>query len=262
MKKSGVLDLVKFGFNGFKKNPIMLVPLLIMVLIGIAALLLMGLIFLTSGMVSISELGVQINTGITISMIFLMGLKIALVGIVAILISLPFHLGIMGMGKEISLGKKAKFNAVNKYAKKFYLRSLGVYILIGLIAAAAAIILISLGRWITLLARVAQDSAGGQVIMAIVIGILVLFMVLFALAPYYLIFQDLKIIKSIKKGFQIARKYYWVLLGVLVIFMIISLVIRQLTLLGAGWIIVVILLNMVLSLVQIVALMKFISERK
>ncbi len=231
MKKSGVFEIVKKGFVGLYNNPVILIPS-IAVLLSVWTGMFLGMVVYASGLNLVSQV-----------------LLYTIIGLLVLVGIFYFGLGAMGIAKDIADRKRPKLKAVHSYWKKFWDRYIGVSFLIFLIIAGIAAVIVLLS---------AMASSFGEQAQWIVFGILVLIGllvgVLLVLPTYTLLVENKNVMKSLKKGIDIAKKNYLYLLGVLVIFFVLSIVLGNIPYVGA-------LLNMIIGAAQTIALMIFVIER-
>lgn len=242
MKKRSVIEIIKGAINGFVKNPILLVPaLLVLVAMWLGSFL--------------------------IAYMFLIGLDLAVAVPITIVLALAmifamfyFGLGGLGMVKEIVDKKKAKWANINTYWNKFWIRYVGVNVALMLITLGIGAVAIALGYVLSLLIGGANAAL---IVTAIILGLIaILVMLLFLLAPYVLLTENRKVGKTIKRSVEIAKKNYGSLLGLFASFFFVSILLQLIPLGQIGNIIWQIVVGVVIGVVQSIALMTFASERR
>jgi len=254
MKKENIFALTKRSALQLWNNPILIAPTLLAILfVGLGAVLALGALLATGFWVS----GIEIASPSILwpSMPMIVLASVLLVAVVASIVLAFAYLqaGFLGMIKETSHGKKTSLKAINHYGQKFWARYIGLNILVGLILLAGMVVLASTELFF--IGLFGQLSAG-SIITSGILGILFLmFSALFTLPQNYLILEDLKIMASIKKGYNTAKKNYWELVGLLLIFAIISQAVVKAPFIGG-------LLSFLFGVVEAIAIMNFAIGRR
>ena len=253
MKKEGLGEILKFSFKSASQQPIIIVPVIFIALTFLSSALFTVLAFISVGMsISVNEVGLPaLNASGNILTIFVIIELIILAATIAL--SAYFGIGLFSMAKEIDSGKKTNLKTMTKYGKKFFWRYIGVYAVVGLILIAAftvAVLLSSLGN-----SLFGALTLGSNVFNAIISLTWILFAVLFAFAPYYLITQDKNIISSVKKSFEIVKKEYPLALGLIATFYVLSYLFNFIPFIGG-------ILSLLLVPVKVLAYMRFALSRR
>ena len=146
--------------------------------------------------------------------------------IVFVLISIFIQGGALGLVRDIIKEGKMKLASFTSYGAKYYLKLLGLGVLmiliIGIVALAAALI-------IAVTAPLNNAVVSGIAIaIAITIGIIasLFYFIPFSLSPYALICEELGVIASMKRGLVVAKKPFvrvFLLIALFVILVLISL---------------------------------------
>jgi hypothetical protein len=146
--------------------------------------------------------------------------------IVFILISIFIQGGTLGLVKDVIKEGKMNLAAMPGYGMKYYLRLLGLGILIVLIIA---IVALAAGLLIAITAPVNNAVVTTiAVIIAIAIAVAVglLFFLPFTLSPYAIVCDEIGVVDSMKKAIEVARKPFvrvLALLGLIVLLVAIAL---------------------------------------
>ena len=233
MRKRGPIEITGDAFKALAKNWIILIP-------GISVFLsLFGGIFLVDYLSTIVD---------NFSLLIILWVILVIAMIFAVLY---FGLGALGLAKEIAEKRKAKWKHVNQYWKKFWVRYLGVTLIIILVFISIAAVVYLLSLLIRIL--------GGEI--AFIAALLILGVIgaliglLFMLPPYMLLINNKSIIDAIKQSVKVSKKNYLSLLGVIVIFFVLSLALSFVPYLGN-------LFSVIIGATEGIALMMFALERK
>ncbi|MDV0444988.1 hypothetical protein MmiAt1_05400 [Methanimicrococcus sp. At1] len=210
--------ILKKGFDDVKKNPIMALPFIILGLIEFILVTLFGVYFTISffeksgimtSMMENPELYIDpdyilnmfgnIPSG-TITMFFVLGLVIL---VVVVLATAFLRAGLIGMSKEAILSGKTNFSDMMRYGKKYFLKELGLSVLIYLILFIPSILIGIIGGAAAVYASVASTSIIFMLLMILYFVYLIICAFLFYFAEYALIYDDFGIIDSLKRSYHI-----------------------------------------------------------
>lgn len=241
MKRS-VFEIIKSAVKGFLKNPIILIPGLLLLLIIWAGSFLIKYMFLV---------GLDLFISVPLSII-----------LAGIIISAMFYLGLggLGMAKEIVDRKKAKWSNIQTYWNKFYGKYIGISIAILLIITGIGIVAALLGWIVTLLTGGVTTVA--WIAFSILGLITILVALLFSLSTSLLLIENKTVKKSINRSIKVVKNNYGSLILLLAIFMITSIVLQLIPLGQIGNTIWQGLVGLIIGVVQTISLMMFASERR
>ncbi|MFC1686255.1 hypothetical protein ACFLZZ_04530 [Nanoarchaeota archaeon] len=233
MKKRGILDFISKSFEGVVKNPIILLP---------------GLIVMVLAWIGVFLATYARAEGVDYTNLILLVAVIALLAGFAILY---FGLGGLGMAKEIVENRKAKWKNISQYWNKFWQKYLGAVVVLILVFAVLAAIIFGLinllgyvlVEWPLFIASMLLVLIGG------LIGIL------FLLLPYFVLVTNKDVKESLKSCIKFAKKNYFPLLLLLIVFFVLNMVLSRVPYIGS-------LLGIVISAAESIALMSFVIERK
>lgn len=204
------------GWEDFKRNPVLIIPGIITNLLTYIILFVMifalidAFIPLTTlfGM-DLAALDAYMNAMTVDNIHFGRFAIITLVMlIVFMLISVFLTAGLTGMAKEAVRANKTSLGDLWTYGKKYFLRMLGLYIVI---FVALMIYAVVIGVVLGFLIGAAVDLSGSSMIaslgMILIILIALILGILFALiiyfAPYALVLDDLGVIDSLRKSYRL-----------------------------------------------------------
>ena len=204
------------SFNLLWKQPIIIVPLLINLILGFVILSAAEVVSSSNPIMQnyISDIQQYTATGavpsFSMEALYSLIAVYAVAGIIWWLINSFIMSGTIGMIYDIARKKKTSLNAAMNYGKKFFLRFIGVgAVLTLLFLAGAAIVLLP----------VLIDMTWITVIIAIVLAIsLALFLVLFFLSTSYLIIGDKGVFASIGKSISVVKSNYFRSILLLILF--------------------------------------------
>jgi len=210
----GIVDAIKKGFGIASKNLLLVLVLFIFNFIW--------------NMVSVAIMpaGVVPMPGTTpATTLPVIPPKVAAVSLVAsivfILVSIFMQGGSLGVIKDYIKEGKMRLGSFASYGLKYYLRLLGLGILIVLI-----VVIIALIATLIITATVPLNNIVATIIalvIAIVIGLAgIYFVLLLVMAPYALICDNARIIGSMKKSMGIVKKNFWKVLLLLVLLVLIA----------------------------------------
>lgn len=269
--KKNIFEIIGTGFEHWWNNLNMMLPFLFF---GIAAAIAVIILFAIFGMIFVSLFGVsfisdsliseimlketnpEIYTEIISELSQLITPSIVLFLIFALIISFLaiylikayFFSGAIGMAKEIIHGKKAKLKFMNQYGKKFMPRYwlikffIAIFIILWLFVFSLPAIIS--GKWILMF------------ITFLSIIPLIFILLLFYMAEYYLVMNDLTAVESLRQSFNTVKANYFSLLGLIIIFSIINIILSFIPFIGG-------LLNLlVLIPVETIAFFVFAYERQ
>lgn len=221
-KKKGVFNVLSESLNYYIKNLELSLPFLFL---GIFFLILITLIFFsTIGVVSYSIKGqvqeLMLSDMLNMANISFLIILLIISFIAIIFVSSYFISGAIGMSLEVVNKKKASIKTMFKIGNKFWLSFSGLIILIisliGLISVIPFFLLI-----LTLLILPLMP-------LTIIVSIAIIFSsyIFLSTAPYFLIIKDEGILKSIRYSFNFAKKNYWNIFLVLLIFFLLESIIN------------------------------------
>lgn len=148
--------------------------------------------------------------------------------ILFILISIFIQGGTLGCVRDVIKEGKMKLAAMPQYGLKYYLRLLGLGILIVLIIA---IVALAAGLLIAITAplnNAVVTTIAIVIAVAIAIAVGLLFFLPFTLAPYAIVCDDIGVVDSMKKAIEVARKPFvrvLMLLALVVLLVAIALIV-------------------------------------
>ena len=141
--------------------------------------------------------------------------------IVFVLVSIFMQGGSLGVVRDYIKEGKMKLSQFASYGLKYYLRLLGlgiIIILIVLVIAAIAALIVAATAPIN---NVVVTSVAA--IIAIAIGIVgIYFVVLLVMAPYAMISDEVSIIEAMKRSMRVVRKSFWKVLLLLALLILIA----------------------------------------
>jgi len=188
------------SFKTLWKQPIIVIPLLINVIVSFISLMIAD--FASSGNPLIQEYAATgAIASFSLESFYPLIAIYAVALIISFLISSFFYAGAIGMIYDVVRKKKTSLKAMVDYGKKFFLRLIGINIVLGLLSMA--------GITIALLPLLI-DQTWLTFILTLILGIaFVLFMILFLLSNIYLIIQNKGVLASISKSFSVIKKNYF-----------------------------------------------------
>ena len=219
-------DYYSKSFEGFKKNPNIAAPALVLnvltyVLSFVVAIIIFFMLagndFLTTGQISQNMTSLP-----STSTILLVGPLFIVLVIVLALISCFVYASTIGMSKRVILGDRPGLNTAMEYGKKYFLKILAVSIIIGILMVLMFIPL-GLGLALDYMYNLGfiLTAIGGliTIIGLIAIGLLLIF------AYQSIVVGEKSIIGSLKESFQLFKKRPFEIIIVLIINAIILIII-------------------------------------
>ncbi|MGB9708124.1 MAG: hypothetical protein ACPLXC_02235 [Candidatus Pacearchaeota archaeon] len=241
--RKNIIELIGKGFELWWKNPAIILPFLfytlIIVVAGLILFLLMGLVIFgssfggqaigtSSGFSALQGLAVGESNDTTMEKLVenlsvspgMLALVIVFVIVFVLVLMFArafFSSGAIAMAKEVTQGKKTSLATMNRSGKKFFWR----YFLVELIIGLGVVI------WLLIFSLPAILTKNITLAIIPLISLILLFFLylLFYLAEYVLVLNDLNPFEALKESFNIVKKNYWATLGLFVLFSLMSLVI-------------------------------------
>lgn len=210
----GVFDVIGKGFSYASKS--------------VGLILILFIFNLVVSLASIAIIGPATVTPVAGAVVpplnFAKGIAALLLGLVAILLSVFIHGGSLACIRDLVKEGKFSLNKFASYGGSFYAKLLGLGILIMLILLVAVIVIgliISAGAAINNAAITAIF-----VILSILLGLAALYiLVLFIFSPYSVVVDDSKVIESMKRSIQFAKKNLGSIIGLAVLAILISVIV-------------------------------------
>lgn len=146
---------------------------------------------------------------------------VLIASIIFILVSIFMQGGSLGVIRDYIKEGRMKLGSFASYGLKYYLRLIGlgiiIILLVVIIALIAALIIAATSPLNNIVATVIAS------IIAIVIGLVgIYFVLLLVMSPYSLICDDVGIIESMKRSMAVVRKAFWRILLLLVLLILIA----------------------------------------
>ena len=148
--------------------------------------------------------------------------------IIFILISIFIQGGTLGLVRDVIKEGKMKLASLTQYGMKYYLRLLGLGVLIVLIIAIVALVAGLLIAITAPLNNPVITTIAVIIAIAITVAIALLFFIPFTLAPYAIVCDELGVVDSMKKALDTARKPFMrvlMLLALIILLVVIALVV-------------------------------------
>jgi|GEM_PF-2250753 len=225
-KKRGMLEIFAESFKKLFEQPVIIVPFLFtMLAAALGAAIFFVIFFLAILAAEKTAASLVIAIGIIVGVIVAGAL---------VFVSAFFYAGAFGMAKEILNKKKVSLKTMINYGKKFWLRLVGVYVLVSVIFLVLFALLFGVfiagtmanASDMTDPASLFQKSSLLMFFLFFICMLLAaLFMLLFLLSPFYLVLENLPVIKAIKRGFSVSLHNYLGLFGISVMFFLLNFVI-------------------------------------
>jgi len=215
-----VLDMIKQSFDYWAHNFVIALPFVFSALATIVFLLPIIAI------VALITLGTTSFLASSISILFSVFLGV-LSFILILLATAYFSAGGFGMAFELIQKKKISLKTMDIYGKKFFVKYAKMLLVLGLIGLGIFLII---GAWVLIPIYFLGPVWTVLYIPVFIVGTLI--MLLFSLAPCLLIIEDKGIKSAIRKSVKIASKNYAPLLGLTVLFGLMSGVVNLLGNLG------------------------------
>lgn len=230
------------SFEGFKKNPNIAAPALVLNVISIVLGFILGIImffmlvgndFLTTGLMSENMTSLP-----SAGSLFLIFIASVIILVIIALIQIFVYASTIGMSKRVIMGDRPELNVALKYGKKYFLKILAVSIIIGILMALMCIPL-ALGIFLDYTYNLGfiLTAIGGLItaIGIIVIWLLVIF------AYQSIVVGKKSIIGSLKESLKLLKKRPFEIVIVLIINAVILVIIG----------LVVFVLNLFLGIIPI-----------
>lgn len=209
----GVLEAIKKGFGVAGKNMLLVLVLFIFNLIWniVNIAIIPAGVLPTPGTAAATPPAIPPQAAIA-AFIF---------GLLFILISIFMQGGSLGVVRDYIKEGKGKLAQFTSYGLKYYLRLLGLGILIILIvliiAAVAALIIVATMPLNNVVVTVIAS------IIAIAVGLAgIYFVILLVMSPYSLVCEEAGIIEAMKKSIRIVKKAFWRVLLLLILVVLIA----------------------------------------
>lgn len=262
--KKNIIELIGSGFELWWKNPTIILPFLfymiISLVVGAIILLVFLLTFIGSALTgldwlqSMATFGEKANFTLNESMlkpgtetVALFALFAIIFGLVLLLARAFFFSGAIAMAQEIISGKRTGLKTMTTAGKKFLWRYFFLELIIGL----------GLLLWLLIFSLPALIVSNMWLLLITAASLIPLFFLfLFVyLAEYLLVLWDLKPIEAIKKSVMVVKRNYAQTLGLLVLFVLISIIVGAIPWLGE------LLSVLIIMPVMILAFTRFVIER-
>jgi hypothetical protein len=219
-------DYYNKSFEGFKKNPNIAAPALVLNVLTYALSFVVGIIIFfmlaSNDFFTTDQISQNMTNLPSTSFILLLGLIFIALVIILALISILVNASTIGMSKRVIMGDRPELNVALKYGKKYFLKILAVSIIICILMALMCIPL-GLGLALDYMYNLGfiLTAIGGLItaIGIIVIWLLVIF------AYQSIVVGKKSIIGSLKESFKIFKKRPFEIVIVLIINAVILLII-------------------------------------
>ena len=221
----GILEAIKKGFGVASKNLALVIILFIFNLIWN----IVNIVIMPAGALPASGTAAATPPAIPPQV----ALSAFVFGFLFILISIFMQGGSLGLVRDYIKEGKAKLSAFASYGVKYYLRLLGLGIIIVLlvliVALIAALIIAATAPLNNIIATVIAS------IIAVTIGLTgIYFVILLVMSPYSLICDDIGVVESMKRSMSVVRKAFWKILLLLVLLVLIAIAVGFLIGIVAG----------------------------
>ncbi|MCX8194397.1 MAG: hypothetical protein N3G19_03520 [Candidatus Pacearchaeota archaeon] len=225
-----IIEIIGSSFKLWWKNFIIVLPFVFNFFLSSVALVLLFLLFFAflfsklslQDLINLGTLSTQAEIEKFSSLLsepsFLLGFVIFILISVFILsfIRAYFYSGAIAMSSEIVNGRKTNLKTITTNGKKFFWR----YWLVQLIINVA----IFLWIFVFSLPLILTKNPSFIILTLVSLIPMVLIYVLFLLAEYYLVIEDLKIWETFSKSFVIVKRNYWTMLGLGVLVFLMNIV--------------------------------------
>jgi hypothetical protein len=209
----GMLEAIKKGFGVASKNLMLVVVLFIFNLIWN----MISLAFMPAGTVAAPGTGAAADATLPPEAV----LPTLLFSILFILVSIFMQGGSLGVVRDYIKEGKMKLSQFASYGLKYYLRLLGLGIIVTLlvivVALIAALIVAATAPLNNVIATVIAS------IVAIAIGLVgIYFVILLVMSPYTMISDEIGVIEAMKKSMRVVKKSFWKILLLLILLILIA----------------------------------------
>ncbi|MDP3791440.1 MAG: hypothetical protein Q8R38_05315 [Candidatus Omnitrophota bacterium] len=211
----GVVDAIKKGFGVASKNLLLISVLFVFNLIWN----MVNIALMPAGAISTPGAAPAATTPLAIPP------EAAIISLIAsmvfILASIFMQGGSLGLVKDYIKEGKMKLGGFASYGLKYYLRLLGLGILILLL-----VVIVALIATLIIAATAPLNNVVATVVAAIIaiaIGLVgIYFVILLVMAPYSLVCDDTGVIAAMKKSMSVVRKSFWKVLLLLISLVLIA----------------------------------------
>jgi len=209
----GMLETIKKGFGVASKNLVLVFVLFVFNLIWS----MVNIAFMPAGTVPAPGAGASQAPAIPPET----ALATLVFSVLFILVSIFMQGGSLGVVRDYIKEGKMKLSRFASYGLKYYLRLLGLGLIIILfvliIAVIAALIIAATAPLNNVIATVIAS------IVAIVIGLAgIYFVILFVMSPYTMVSDEIGVIEAMKRSMRVVKKSFWKILLLLILLILIA----------------------------------------
>ena len=219
----GILEAIKKGFGVASKNLVLIFILFVFNLIWNVVIMPPGTTMPVSGVGAAAAPAIPpaIN------------LATLAFGMLFILVSILMQGGSLGVVRDYIKEGKMKLSQFASYGLKYYMRLLGLGIVIILLVLITALIAVLIVAATAPMNNVIATVVASVV--AIAIGLVgIYFVILFVMAPYTVVIDETGIIEALKRSMRVVKKSFWKILLLLILLVLIAVGIGVLLGVAAG----------------------------
>lgn len=232
-----IMDLIGTGFKSWSKNLAIILPFLFSsiasVIIFAAGILIsfsiLKISFSTLASLTdetaVTQLSQQISSALSNSSTLALLIIVAVVFIlVTMLVNAYFSSGAIGMAKDyFRFKRRVGLKEMHENGKKFLGRFFSYQLVV------SVVLLVFLGIFFILMVAL-NYSAVSIIIFAVMCLVALIAMIFVSMTPYIFIIEDSNLWKSFGKSFNTVKKNFWPLLGLFVLWALMSIVLSLITL--------------------------------
>ncbi|MDO8535664.1 MAG: hypothetical protein Q7S30_01455 [Candidatus Omnitrophota bacterium] len=209
----GMLEAIKKGFGVASKNLVLILVLFVFNLIWN----MVNIAIIPAGTVPVGGAGATTSPTMPPEVAF----TTLIFSILFILVSIFMQGGSLGVVKDYIKEGKTKLSQFASYGLKYYLRLLGlgliIILLVLIIAVIAALIVAATAPLNNIIATVIAS------IVAIAIGLVgIYFVILLVMSPYAMVSDETGIMEAMKRSMRVVKKSFWKILLLLVLLILIA----------------------------------------
>ena len=248
-KKHSVFSIIGLGFKKWWQNFVIVVPFIFNALAFVIGALILLLIFsslfvtlfhaslplkalqelMIAGAAGQTTLSPEIISALTNLLVPSTIIYFIFVGIISVLIlgliKAYFYSGAIAMAKDLFINKKTDLKVMNKAGKKFLWR----YWLVGLV------IILGILIWLFIFSLPLLITQNISLLAIPILSLipLIFVFVLFALADYFIVLENLSVLESIKRSIFVVKKSYWSMFGLGLLFLLMSSIVGMIPWVGS-----------------------------
>jgi hypothetical protein len=209
----GMLEAIKKGFGVASKNLALVFVLFVFNLVWN----MVNIAILPAGAVPAPEIGAATTPAIPPEA----ALTTLMFSILFVLVSIFMQGGSLGVVRDCIKEGKMKLSQFASYGLKYYLRLLGlgliIILLVFIIAVIAALIVVATVPLNNIIATVIAS------VIAIAIGLAgIYFVILLVMSPYTMISDEIGVIEAMKRSIRVVKKSFWKILLLLILLVLIA----------------------------------------